>query len=214
MSARLDVSKERTKQILQAALVVFSQLGFERARMEDIAAQADLSSATLYLYFKNKQAIVTAINQSLFTAELDGLQQVLTVPGTARERILGMVDAIAAEMEQQSATMSIVYEFFAMGLRPWPDRHGRGGQPALRQALQAFLRQMQAVLEALVQEGVAQGEFRPADTTQIVAAIIAMIEGTLLLWGYDPERVQLRSQIARGVELLLDGLWPEPPPGG
>ncbi|MEJ5198296.1 MAG: TetR/AcrR family transcriptional regulator [Anaerolineae bacterium] len=204
MSPRPDVSKERTKQILQAALVVFSQLGFERARMEDIAAQAGLSSATLYLYFKNKQAIVTAINQSLFTAELDGLQQVLTVPGTARERILGMVDAIAAEMEQQSATMSIVYEFFAMGLR----------QPAARQTLQAFLRQTQAVLEALVQEGMAQGEFRPADTAQVAAAIAAMIEGTLLLWGYDPERVQLRSQIARGVELLLDGLRPAPPSGG
>jgi AcrR family transcriptional regulator len=198
MSPRADVSKERTEQILQAALVVFSQLGFDRARMEDIAAQAGLSPATLYLYFENKQAIVTAINELLFTAELAGFQQLRAAPGTARERILLMVDAIAGELEQQRATMAIVYEFFAMGLR----------QPSARQVLQAFLRETQAALAALVQEGMARGEFRPTGASQIAAAIAAMIEGTLLLWGYDPEQVQLRPQIALGVELLLDGLRP------
>lgn len=46
--------ERRRQQIMVAAKRVFVQKGYDRATMESIAREAELSSGTLYLYFKNK----------------------------------------------------------------------------------------------------------------------------------------------------------------
>lgn len=46
--------ERRRKQIIVAAKRVFIKNGFNRATMENIAKEAELSAGTLYLYFKNK----------------------------------------------------------------------------------------------------------------------------------------------------------------
>ena len=72
---RKEREKERRRQqIMVAAKRVFSDKGFNKATMEDIAQEAELSPGTLYLYFKTKDEIfVNAIvNQSgYFTQLLD-----------------------------------------------------------------------------------------------------------------------------------------------
>ena len=69
MSPRPDVSEERKNQILEAAIAVFARLGFQQARMDDIARQAGLSKGALYLYYTSKDAIITALLKYFFTQE-------------------------------------------------------------------------------------------------------------------------------------------------
>jgi len=47
--------------ILAAAGHVFSEAGFEGARMVDIARRAEIAEGTLYLYYKNKQDLLEAV---------------------------------------------------------------------------------------------------------------------------------------------------------
>lgn len=55
--------KERRKQqIIVAAKRVFSNKGYNRATMEDIAQEAELSPGTLYLYFKNKEELFASLS--------------------------------------------------------------------------------------------------------------------------------------------------------
>ena len=57
---RKEREKERRRQqIMVAAKRVFSNKGFNKATMEDIAQEAELSPGTLYLYFKNKEECLT-----------------------------------------------------------------------------------------------------------------------------------------------------------
>lgn len=53
--------QERRESILDAAEVVFFDKGYERCSMEEIAKTAQLSRALLYVYFKDKAAIMRAI---------------------------------------------------------------------------------------------------------------------------------------------------------
>ena len=76
MTPRPDVSAERTEQIVEAAIAVFSRLGFHKARMDDIAREAGVSKGTLYWYFESKDAITKALLQYLFDQEV---QEVTTV---------------------------------------------------------------------------------------------------------------------------------------
>ena len=66
MSEPLKTRREREKQarydtILDAAELVFSEKGYERTSMDDIARTASLSRALLYVYFKDKAAIQRGI---------------------------------------------------------------------------------------------------------------------------------------------------------
>ncbi len=63
---RREREKERRKQqIIVAAKRVFLENGFNKATMEDIAKEAELSAGTLYLYFKNKHELYASITMSI-----------------------------------------------------------------------------------------------------------------------------------------------------
>jgi len=93
---RKEREKERRRQqIIVAAKRVFSDKGFNKTTMEDIAKEAELSPGTLYLYFKNKEELYASlslrilqylhirvshvINQTELspTQKLDALQEVM-----------------------------------------------------------------------------------------------------------------------------------------
>ena len=57
--------KMRRKQILYAAKRVFYAKGFSPATIEDIAQEAELSPAAIYLYFKNKDDLYASLNLQL-----------------------------------------------------------------------------------------------------------------------------------------------------
>jgi AcrR family transcriptional regulator len=47
--------QQRKQEIIQAAEKVFYSMGVDQATMDDIAAKAELSKGTLYLYFRSKE---------------------------------------------------------------------------------------------------------------------------------------------------------------
>ena len=60
---RKEREKERRRQqIIVAAKRVFSEKGFNKATMEDIAKEAELSPGTLYLYFRNKEELYASLS--------------------------------------------------------------------------------------------------------------------------------------------------------
>jgi AcrR family transcriptional regulator len=56
-----EAKEDRRQQLLIAALDEFFERGFTAARMDDIAARADVSKGTLYLYFKSKEDLFQSL---------------------------------------------------------------------------------------------------------------------------------------------------------
>jgi len=48
----------RQQEILEAAKEVFFEKGIHRATVDDVAAQAEVSKGTVYLYFQSKESIL------------------------------------------------------------------------------------------------------------------------------------------------------------
>src|SRR5690348_5001450 len=115
MSPRPDVSAERKQQILEAAIAVFARLGFRTARMDDVAEQAGLSKAALYLYYKSKDAIIAALLQRLFAQEFKQLQALVESEGQGPvvEQLLVLTRQLAAMLQWMSRLMPIAFEFYA-----------------------------------------------------------------------------------------------------
>jgi AcrR family transcriptional regulator len=63
--------EERPKQILDAALAVFSERGLAAARLDDIAKRAGLSKGTIYLYFPNKEELFREVVRQSIVAFIE-----------------------------------------------------------------------------------------------------------------------------------------------
>ncbi|WP_319407501.1 TetR/AcrR family transcriptional regulator [uncultured Desulfosarcina sp.] len=99
---RKEREKERRRQqIIVAAKRVFSEKGFNKATMEDIAKEAELSPGTLYLYFKNKEELYASLSLRI-------LQYLhIRVTHVNKETTLSPDQKLSALME----AMYDVYEF-------------------------------------------------------------------------------------------------------
>jgi AcrR family transcriptional regulator len=93
--------ERRRQQIIVAAKKVFSEKGFNKATMDDIAGEAELSPGTLYLYFKNKEELYASLSLRI----LHYLH--IRVEHVASSQELGPVEKLDAMID----AMYDVYEF-------------------------------------------------------------------------------------------------------
>jgi TetR/AcrR family fatty acid metabolism transcriptional regulator len=63
--------------ILEAAVKVFAQQGYHRAKISSIADQAGVATGSIYLYYKNKESILLKIFDRLWTELTDGLRKIV-----------------------------------------------------------------------------------------------------------------------------------------
>src|SRR5712675_2733893 len=75
-SPRAERQAQRREAILAAALDEFSARGFAATRLDDVAKRADVAKGTIYLYFRDKEALF----QELVRAMLVPLVAALEAP--------------------------------------------------------------------------------------------------------------------------------------
>src|SRR5690554_3343942 len=98
MNEPLKTRREREKQeryeaIRDAAELVFSEKGYERTSMDDIARTASLSRALLYVYFKDKAAIQRGIMLRAGQSLVERFENALSTADTGLAQIRAMGDA-------------------------------------------------------------------------------------------------------------------------
>ena len=110
-SSRMERKKSRTRQkIVQAALALFRQAGFEATTMEQIAEQADIAKGTLYNYFPVKEAILTEYIQGAFQEKhAERIKRLRQLPDT-RARLSLILEELIQGVQSQP---EIFERFFA-----------------------------------------------------------------------------------------------------
>ena len=71
-------AKDKQQRILDAALAQFTQYGIQRTSMHDIAQKAEVSRASLYSYFKNKDEIFRSVSIGVHEHLLVDVEAVLS----------------------------------------------------------------------------------------------------------------------------------------
>jgi TetR/AcrR family transcriptional regulator len=84
------IQREKTRQILDAALDVFSTFGFRGATVDQIAKASGLSKPNMLYYFASKEAIHASLLETLLDTWLDPLRA-LDPDGEPLEEILAYV---------------------------------------------------------------------------------------------------------------------------
>jgi AcrR family transcriptional regulator len=85
-------SDETRSRILEAALRVFRERGFERATMREIATAAEVAVGAAYYYFESKEAIVMAFYERSQVEMRPVLEEILDRSSTLEGRLRGLID--------------------------------------------------------------------------------------------------------------------------
>src|SRR5262247_772925 len=80
-------AEETRTQILETALALFRERGFEDTTIRDIASRAGLSLGAAYYYFKSKEAIVAAYYDYVQQEHLHRAREAFARSKTLRERL-------------------------------------------------------------------------------------------------------------------------------
>jgi AcrR family transcriptional regulator len=193
----------RPAEILAAALDCFSERGYSATRMTDVASRAGLSKAAIYLYFKDKMALLQALVETTVGDNLVQAQGLATLHqgpvGPLLAQVLGMIAGRIGQSRLPELMKIIISESRA---------HPEIGRFYLDNVINRGL----PIFESLIRRGVAQGEFRPVDPVITVKSMI----GPMLLAGiwrtvFEPlggEPLDLDAYVRHNQDMLLRGLRP------
>ncbi len=134
-------------------------MGFRRTTITEIAEGAGIGKATVYLYFKDKQDILTYLVQQETTRILEQIKAAVANENTVADRlrafILTRYRSIHSLLKLYSATPQLLLEDF----------------PAIQEAAQDYGEQELAVVQTLLEEGCVAGELALKDAHLAAIAV-------------------------------------------
>ncbi len=131
--------------ICGAANALFFEKGFAAVTMEQVAHAADIQRSTLYLHFREKDDILTAIAED-YTAKLCPVIARLPGPMPTREEIAAWVDEFAAFVSAERAATELLVTLSHLPKAP-------SAAIAFGKALQAMMAQRLPVFQRALEPG-------------------------------------------------------------
>lgn len=200
MSPRPDVREERKTQILTAATKVFTERGFAEARMDDIVAESGLSKGALYWYFESKYAIIISILDHIFDYETSQIQERLAGVDSAQMKFEIFIETMIKDIERIKPLMPIFFEFWSLSVR----------KETINRAIKRYYQSFFDLIEPIIEQGIERGEFLSVDVREAAVAIGAVYEGTILLYVYFSDTIDIEKQFRTNLNLILEGILRKP----
>jgi TetR/AcrR family transcriptional regulator, cholesterol catabolism regulator len=161
--------------IIKAAAEVLRENGYDATTMKDIAARVNLTAASLYHHFKNKDFLLLAVLErglSLTIARIEPIQQ---AQKSASIKLAEMITAhITAITSHPASGAAMVFEIKAL-MNVHTAGRGNGDTSEFIKRRDAFFAQrdyFEAMFRETVQDGVESGEFRPVDAAIVAKAML------------------------------------------
>lgn len=200
---------KRREDILRAAREVFFSKGAGRATIDDVAARAEVSKGTIYLYFESKEAILAH-----FVLEgldlLSGRLQTAYAPHKdlpADERVRRLAHTYLKFSKSHHEYFRLMMAFDRGQFREHVP------QPLYAEVAQRSLASLHWVEQAL-EQGRTSGQFAVSDSWQMAGVLWASLNGVLLLLEHPLRQeilgIPLNALFDSTLELLLHGLDAEP----
>ena len=167
---------ERPRELLDAALAVFSQHGYRNTRLDDVAEAAGVTKGAIYHYFDTKEELLLSVIEHYQSLAFGRAEEIIGNRQLgAAERIEQVIKKVFQPAEQRKRhLLALLIRGIAHEVPRVHERWLRDGPVRLW-----------TLVAGLVEEGKRSGEFR-ADADSEVAARV-LISGLILqrLWNGD-----------------------------
>lgn len=189
-------SQETRSNILQAALDLFANTGYDAASVAEICQAAGVSKGAFYHHFPSKHAVFMEILQNWLALLEQQLIATLQEAQDVPHALLRMADLMQHIFEQASGKMPMFLEFWAQASR----------DPEVWQVVIAPYQHYQHFFEALVQRGMAEGTLEAHNPQVAAQSVTALALGLLLQGILAPTQSDWSTLPKQSIQILLQGL--------
>lgn len=220
MKPRTQQGTDSRQRIIEAAIDVFAQKSKHGARMDEIAAKAEVNKAMVYYYYSTKDSLFRAILVTILKRVYD---RVFDILGSESDTNKNQAVTVASLVKAHFAAFSEDVRFAKILL------HALANEPKdLKAAIRVIRDQdetskprLPEALLSAVKEGILKTEFQELDASQVLVCIIGMsltyfvdkqIAETLLNQKVDSEEAFLEEREKRTVDFVLHGVMGNPRP--
>jgi AcrR family transcriptional regulator len=218
----MPTAPETRAKLLAAARQAFADLGYGKARVEDVVARAGVGHGTFYAYFPNKRAALAALVHEN-AATLVGLASQPWGTGGVVERGAGPPEGrgrgprprhpsgnqVRAILVTVLGGLADLYDADADLIALWTEASMR--DPELGRVLDDVRRQFVGRIARNIERAAVQGLTREVDTHTAATALAAMAEQTLFLRSVRREPLDRDTTVQTLADLWYHALYrPEP----
>ena len=161
-------AEARPDEILDAALAVFTEKGFDPARVDDIAARAGISKGAVYLYFDSKEALLRGLIEREVAPAAQRLRALAEAGGDDPKATLRLLVTVATQLLDDARMFAVPKLVLSVAAR-FREIGAYYRNRVVDEAIGA--------IAALHRRGVASGAFRDVDSD----AVARMVMGPLLV---------------------------------
>ena len=152
--------------ILEAARSLVGQGGFRAAQMSAVAAAAGVATGTIYRYFPTQIDLFAEVFRGNSQREVDAMQAAASTAGSCSQRLSL---AVSTFITRALRNRRLAYALIAEPVDPQVEAERLNYR-------QAYAK----ILEALLEEGMASGEFVRQDARISAAALVGLLGETIL----------------------------------
>jgi TetR/AcrR family transcriptional regulator, mexJK operon transcriptional repressor len=186
------------EKILQAALAVFLEVGFERANLDKIAAQAGVTKPTVYSHFGSKVGLLQAVAQQQAQQAITQFSPNLKSTGNVRRDLTGFAKSFLTNTLHPDAIR--VHRFAIVEAMTHPELVApllSAGPKKLDEALQNYL---DAETKA--------GRLRCRNPLLAAQQLIGLLSGmdflAIIISQVVPSEAETRKRIASAIDVFLN----------
>ncbi len=179
--------------IINVAMTLFKQQGFNQTSMEQIAELSDVSKATLYKYFPVKEAIIAAYWQEEVKNSREELQQIIDQFPDTRTRLEALYRSFMSRIMQSRELYEIYISYRMQHIT----------KPQINETLRSGVAENAA---AVLQAGQQSGEIRTDLPLKLLVGNLEMLSVIQsMAWLRHPESFSVEASSKMFTELFLNG---------
>ncbi|MGH7499236.1 MAG: TetR/AcrR family transcriptional regulator [Gemmatimonadales bacterium] len=191
----------RPDEILDAALQVFGEMGFARARLDEVARRAGVSKGTLYLYFDSKETLFREMVRAKVVANLaEGEELVRTHEGSAHDLLVLLTTRMYSRMRDTG--MARISRVVQAELGNFPE--------LARFYFDEVILRARHLVQKVLERGVASGEFRRQalefGARGLPSLLVQTASVQCFFTQFDPEALNDDQAIEGLIDLYLNGV--------
>jgi AcrR family transcriptional regulator len=210
--ARAEQRRQENREIiLHAAETAILRRGVGSVSMDDVAAEAQFSKATVYRYFRSKAELVSEIVFH-FLEDLEArLKAVRGRPLSSEEKLReALAVMLRFEVEKENITRIFLLERnFVQIMQAFVGDQGRTGPDAVRRFIQKIKAKRMALVEDSVRDiraGIESGEFRGVDPVRTARIMSALVQGFFVEIFWTEEKTDFETEADWLCDLILHGI--------